>query len=207
MTGKRSSKRYREDMKIIGVTGGVGSGKSAVLTVLEEKYGAYVCQLDTVAKELQKPGSTCLEKIVALFGRRILRKDGKLDRQKLSREVFGNQEKLKRLNEIVHPEVKAWVCADIERRKKEDRKLYVMEAALLLEAGYEPLCDEIWYIYAPKEVRIKRLQESRGYTREKTEKIVASQLDEAMFREKCTVVIDNSGTFENTERQIGDRVL
>ena len=78
---------------------------------------------------------------------------------------------------------------------------------MLLEVGYEPLCDEIWYIYAPKEVRIKRLQESRGYTRKKTEKIVASQLDEAMFREKCTVVIDNSGTFENTERQIGDRVL
>jgi dephospho-CoA kinase len=194
-------------MKIIGVTGGVGSGKSAVLTVLEEKYGAYVCQLYVVAKELQKPGSTCFKKIVALFGRKILREDGELDRQKLSREVFGNQEKLKRLNEIVHPEVKAWVLTDIARREKEGRKLYVMEAALLLEAGYETVCDEIWYIYVPKEIRIKRLQESRGYTRAKTEKIAAAQLDEEIFRERCTAVIDNSGTFENTERQIGDRVL
>ena len=104
-------------MKIIGVTGGV-EWKSAVLTVLEEKYGAYVCQLDTVAKELQKPGSTCLEKIVALFGRRILREDGKLDRQKIEPRSIWRSRKVKRLNEIVHPEVKAWVCADIERRKK-----------------------------------------------------------------------------------------
>ena len=197
----------RQDMKIIGVTGGIGSGKSEVLLFLKTKYKAYVCQLDEVAKNLQRRGTDCYRKIIEEFGEDVLRADGELERQKLSEKVFENADKLKVLNEIVHPEVKAWVCSDIERQKKKGQKFYVIEAALLIEAGYEDICDEIWYIYVPDKIRMERLKMSRGYTEEKTNKIFASQLSEETFRQNCTIVIDNSGTFENTEKQIGDRLL
>ena len=133
-------------------------------------------------------------KIVDRFGEAVVGTDGELDRKKLGEIVFSDEGKRKILNEIVHPPVLDYVKKDIEKRKKEGRKLYVLESALLAEAGQE-LCDKIWYIYTEENVRRIRLERSRGYTQEKITQMMASQLSVEQFRENCTDVIDNSGDF------------
>ncbi len=105
-------------MKVIGITGGVGSGKSAVLKLLEEEYHAVVVQLDEVAKALQRKGTPCWKAIVEAFGREILDENEELDRKKLAQIVFQSSEKLEQLNGIVHPAVKQQVLLDIEEKEK-----------------------------------------------------------------------------------------
>lgn len=192
-------------MKVIGITGGVGSGKSEVLNYLAQEYGAMVCQMDEVAKQLQRKGTVAFSKIVQEFGAQMVGEDGELDRAKLGSCVFADEEKLKKLNDIVHPEVLKWVRNDISEKEKEQCPYYIVEAALLPEVGKE-LCDELWYIYTKESVRRERLKSSRHYTEEKITQMIASQPDEEAFREACGVVIDNSGIFEETKRQIGDRL-
>lgn len=191
-------------MKVIGITGGVGSGKSQVLAYLETAYQAKVCQLDEVAKELQKSGQPCFEKIVETFGKQVIGQDGELDRPVLSAIVFQNAEKLEQLNRIVHPQVKQEVKRRIAEEEKKNTPLFVIEAALLPEAGYEDVCPEMWYIYTKESVRRERLKASRGYSDERITHMIAMQSSEETFRNVCTYVIDNSGAFEDTEKQIGD---
>ena len=182
-------------MKVIGITGGVGAGKSEVLKFLEQEYGAVVCQMDEVAKQIQRKGTQAFSRIVQEFGEQIVGNNGELDRMKLGSCVFADEKKLQILNDIVHPEVLEWVRKDILKKK----------AALLPEVGKE-LCDELWYIYTDEAVRRERLKSSRHYTDEKITRMIASQPIEEVFRKACTVVIDNSGDFEATKRQIGDRL-
>lgn len=191
-------------MKILGITGGVGSGKSAVLDYLEAEYHAVICQLDDVARMLQQNGQICFTKIVETFGENVVGKDQELDRQKLSEIVFSDAKKLQQLNEIVHPEVKQWVIKDIADKENLGVPLYVIEAALLPTAGYETICDEMWYIYTNEKVRTERLKASRGYSEERIRNMIASQPKEEIFRKACCAVIENSGTFEDTKRQIGE---
>ena len=192
-------------MKVIGITGGVGSGKSEVLQYLEQEYGAYVCQMDETARNLQKSGTECFRKIVEHFGEAVVGRDGELDRGRLGGIVFSDEEELKVLNGIVHPEVLRWVREDIARRAEAGAGLYIVESALLTEVGSE-LCGELWYIYAEESVRRRRLKASRGYTDEKITQMMASQPAEDAFRRACGVVIDNSGSFEETKREIGERL-
>lgn len=191
-------------MKILGITGGVGSGKSKVLKYLEAEYNAVICLLDDVARFLQQNGQICFEKIVHVFGQDVIGEDQELNRQKLSEIVFADAEKLQILNDIVHPEVKRWVMEDIAEKKKEGVPFYVVEAALLPTAGYDEICDEMWYIYTDVNVRTQRLKETRGYSEERIQNMIASQPDEEVFRKACSAVIDNSGSFEDTIKQIGE---
>ena len=197
--------RQEHRMKVIGITGGVGSGKSRVLAYLEEAYGAVICQMDETARSLQKKGTRCFERIVEVFGHEILDAQGELDRAALGSIVFASEEKLAQLNGIVHPEVIRHVAKDIQSKEAQGRSLYVVEAALLPDVGKE-LCDELWYIYADESVRRERLKAFRGYTDEKISQMIASQPQEERFRSTCSVVIDNSGSFEDTMKQIGDRL-
>ena len=192
-------------MKVLGITGGVGSGKSEILKYLKEEYGAAVCQMDETARELQRKGTECFRKIAEAFGSGIVGGDGELDRRKLGARVFSDPQELRRLNSIVHPEVLRRVREDIEAHEAAGEKLYVLEAALLPEVGRE-LCDELWYIYVPENVRRERLKASRQYTDGKITDMIASQPSEEDFREACTAVIDNGGPFENTQRQIGEKL-
>lgn len=194
-------------MKVIGITGGVGSGKSAVLTYLNTKYGAAICQLDDVAKKLQKKGSRCYQSIIEAFGEQILAPSGELDRKALGKIVFQNEEQLQKLNAIVHPEVKRVVQEEIAKREEELNPLFVIEAALLPTAGYEKICDEMWYIYTEESVRRERLKCSRGYTEEEITNMMRSQPEEFVFRQLCDVVLDNSGSFEETKKQIGELLI
>ena len=189
-------------MRIVGITGGIGSGKSQVLSHLELEYRAKVRQLDAVARELQKQGTVCYQEIVHAFGCDILLNNGDLDRQKMAAIIFSSPRKRQLLNAIVHPHVKEWIRHDIFLEKKQNTFLYAIEAALLIEDNYREICDEIWYIFTEKSVRMIRLEESRMYTKDKILQIMDSQLSEKKFRENADVVIDNTGDFKDTKQQV-----
>lgn len=191
-------------MKVLGITGGVGAGKSTVLDYLNHRYHARVIQADLAGKMLQQPGQECYEKIVEAFGGEILQEDKSICREKLASLVFADRRKLQMLNAIVHPAVKRHITDEIEReRRSGDHPLFVIEAALLLEDRYDLICDEIWYVYTDPQVRMRRLAKSRGYSEEKTKSIISNQLGDREYREKCNFVIDNSSNIvENTYGQI-----
>lgn len=189
-------------MKIIGITGGIGSGKSTVLAYMEEQYHAYILQTDQIAHKLQEPDQICYKKIKNLFGKDILQEDGWIDRVKLGNLVFADREKLNLLNQIIHPEVKTYVKKEIRHAQTEGIELVLIESALLLEDHYEELCDELWYIYAKEDVRIQRLKDFRNLKEEKIRKIMDSQAEEQVFRSVCDVTIDNSELFSKTREQI-----
>lgn len=189
-------------MKIIGITGGVGSGKSRVLSYMQKKYDAVICQADHVAWKLQEPGQKCYAQIVSFFGENILNVDGTINRGKLGRIVFADKDKLIVLNQIMHPAVKEYIIDWIKSEQTNETTYFIIEAALLLEEKYNQICDEMWYIYCHESIRRERLRSNRGYTDEKIDAIMASQLSEEIFQKKCHVVIDNSGDFEDTYYQI-----
>lgn len=191
-------------MKVLGITGGVGAGKSTILSYLNKKYNAKVILADEVGRQLQQPGEESFRRIVEVFGSAILLPDGSLDRARLADTVFADKEMLARLNAIIHPAVKKRITAQLayERQKKEV-PFCVIEAALLLEDGYDQICDEIWYVYTKPDIRMKRLAASRGYSDEKTQQIMSNQPDDGIYRKKCKFVIDNSDDIvENTYEQI-----
>ena len=185
---------------ILGVTGGVGAGKSLILSHLSEEYGAKILMMDEAGRELMQPGTPVTKRIIETFGEEYAFPDGSLDRAKIADLVFHDEKEKERLNAIVHPAVRAVVDEAIAGTRKED--LLVLESAILIESGYGKLCDKVWYIYASEEVRIARLKEFRGYTEEKSRQIMKAQLSEEHLRENADVVIDNSGDFEDTKRQI-----
>ena len=201
MTGMmRIDDRKGNNMIFIGITGGVGAGKSAVLSYLKELDGVKVMLSDEIAHELMEPGSDCYNRLRELFaGEPIWLEDGHFDRPALAGVIFSDDKKRELLNEVVHPAVKEYVLHVLEQEKEEGRLRYlVLEAALLIEEHYDEICDELWYIYTREEVRRKRLKSSRGYSDEKIDSIFASQLKEAEYRRHCKEVIDNDGDIENT---------
>ena len=193
-------------MKIIGITGGVGAGKTQILEYLNQKYGATVCQADVLGKKLQKKGTECFHAIVEHFGTEILDEKGELNREKLADIVFSDQVELSVLNRIVHPAVKDEVRRKIASEERKNTNLFLLESALLVEDHYDEICDELWYIYVEDSIRKKRLIYARGYDSQKVDDIIASQLPKDMFLKHCDRVIDNSGTFEETKMQL-DKVI
>lgn len=190
-------------MRIIGITGGIGTGKSTILHLLGDKYQAYIVETDKLAHQLMMPGEHAYEKIVKHFGIEILLEDGSIDREKLGRLVFQNETELAALNAIVHPAVKQYILEDIEEKKKAGLvKIYVIEAALLIEDGYKAICDEIWYIYVEKEERIRRLITGRGGNREKWESVINNQSSEEFYRENCNQIVENGGDIQKTAERI-----
>ena len=189
-------------MKVIGITGGVGAGKTQVLEYLNNKYGATICQTDLVAKKMQKKGGECFDAIVEHFGESILNEKGELDRDRLAGIIFNDPEELEAMNAIVHPAVKDEIRKKIAHEERKHTNVFIVESALLIEDSYDEFCDELWYIYAAPEVRRERLRASRGYSDEKISAVFASQLTDEEFRKHCQRVIDNSGSIEAACEQI-----
>ena len=191
-------------MKFIGITGGVGAGKSAILDYLKNKPDTKVMLADEIAHELMMPGTQCYDRLKAEFGTEdIYQKDGFFDRIKLAQVIFSDDEKRKKLNGIVHPAVRKYVIGQAAYERKEGNiKLLVLEAALLIEEHYDEICDELWYIYTSEENRRIRLKKQRNYSDEKISEIFNSQLTDEKFRKACRVVIDNNGTIEAAAAQI-----
>ncbi len=188
---------------IIGITGGVGTGKSTVLNLMKDRFNAYLLVADEVGHEVMRRGNNAYDKIISEFGKEILEDSLEIDRKALGKIVFSDSDKLDILNGIIHPEVRKEIEARINQIKELDENaLIVIEAALLLEAGYREICDKIIYCYADIEVRKKRLMSSRGYSEQKVIDIINNQLSEEEFRKSCDAVIDNSGALSDTISQI-----
>ena len=195
-------------MRIIGITGGVGSGKSAVLNYIKEHYNVRIIFTDDVANEMKEPGGICYNSIVSLLGTDSLNPDGTIDKKKMAARIFADDELLKKVNDILHPAVEEYVRAQIKKERiKNEIDFLFIEAALLIEVGYrDKFLDEMWYVYAPPDIRRQRLKESRGYSDEKIDDIFEDQLTDDVFRKKCDKVIDNSGTQISAFRQ-ADEIL
>ena len=195
-------------MIIIGITGGVGSGKSRVLYDLSENHGAYIVEADKLAHTLMEPGQSIYNEIVENFGREILKEKApyEIDRQKLGSIVFSNKDKLKLLDSISHPAVKKNILWQIETKKAEGIKLFVIEAALLIQDGYKEICDEIWYVWVSKEERIKRLAKQRGYTKSKCISMFNSQEDDDYYKKYADFTINNQLDYENSSKQLNARL-
>lgn len=195
-------------MKFIGITGGVGAGKSAILEYLSGKEGVRVMLADEIAHDLMEPGTDCYKQLEKEFSAEdIFLPEGGFDRLKLAKVIFSDNEKRSRLNGIVHPAVKQYVIKEAAKeRMNPERKILVLEAALLIEEHYDAICDELWYIYTREDVRLVRLMESRGYSREKVRQIFDSQLKEEEFRKHCKVVIDNNNGLEETYSQLEEAI-
>ncbi len=192
--------------KVLGITGGVGAGKSEILAYLKEAYGADVIELDALGHELLDGDETVRDAVRALFGDGIEKADGSFERSAIAERIYADPEKKRLLEEILHPAIKKNVLARIGKDRKESCALCVLEAALLLEDGYDTICDEIWYIYASTKKRERRLVEQRGYPREKIRSIQKAQKSEVGFRLGCDALIDNDRDLSFTKEQIDRRM-
>lgn len=194
-------------MLFIGITGGVGAGKSEILNYIKKHYLCEIYLADEVAHLVKAPGTKCYRELVALLGEEILAPDGEIDKTAMAKKIFSDTSLLKRVNDIVHPAVREYLLERLEvAREKGDVELFFVEAALLIEAGYGPLVDEMWYIYAREEVRACRLRDNRGYDEERIKHIMENQLSEEQFRKACDFVIDNSDSLTNSYQQIDKKL-
>ncbi len=193
-------------MITIGITGGVGAGKSTVLDFLEEKYQAYVIKADEIGHLVMEPGQSCYEPVIGLFGEQVIKNDKTIDRRQVSDVVFSHPDLLEKLNQIIHPAVRQYITEQLELKKQQGQKICVVEAALFFEDHYQEFCDTIWYIHTDEEIRIRRLMENRGYTRDKSVSIIASQAPESFFRENADYVVVNNGDFAQTRQQIEEGI-
>lgn len=197
-------------MKVIGITGGVGAGKSEILAYLEKRTNCRIIIADRVAHMLESYGGVCYGRIVELLGEEILAADGEIDKVKMAAAIFADQELLSKINGIVHPAVKEYIVKEIDREREENRYDYLfIEAALLIEDGYAEIVDEMWYIHTDEKVRRDRLKSSRGYSDEKIDNIMRGQLAEEEFYKSCSAVIDNSKTlvvaYEQIDKKLGEK--
>lgn len=194
-------------MRFIGITGGVGAGKSELLAYIRQHYLCEIWLADEVAHLVKRLGTKCYEELVTLLGADVVGVDGEIDKGIMAARIFADEEVLAQVNAIVHPAVQEFILERYEAaRANEEVELFFVEAALLIEAGYTDLVDELWYVYAEADVRRRRLALARGYSEEKITQIMESQLSEEEFRKACDFVIDNSGDLSESYRQIDKKL-
>ncbi|MCI9323422.1 MAG: dephospho-CoA kinase [Lachnospiraceae bacterium] len=194
-------------MRLIGITGGVGAGKSTILEYIKAHYRCRVYLADQVAHAVKEPGQPCYEALVELLGREVLEENGQIHKGRMAERIFRDENLLEQVNALVHPAVRAYLLEKIREAREEGwAELFFIEAALLIECGYRDIVDEMWYVHAGEDLRSGRLRESRGYSPEKIGQIMGSQLTEEGFRAGSDFVIDNSGTPEESYRQIRRRL-
>ncbi|WP_205839168.1 dephospho-CoA kinase [Velocimicrobium porci] len=190
-------------MKVIGLAGGVGTGKSTVATLLEKEYAAFVIMADKIGHLAMEPGTDTYEKIVVLFGQEVLNEDKTVDRKKVSDLVFSNPVLLQQLNQIIHPFVEQFIKNEIERIRKAGKYSYFfIESAILIETGYQSVCDEIWVVQTEELIRRKRLKQSRGYSDEKIDEIMAKQMGEKELCSYADKILINNGSIEEIKEQL-----
>ena len=188
-------------MKVIGLTGGIGSGKSTVSQFLQ-KLGAVLLDADKVGHEAYLPGTETWRELVAAFGEQILASDGTIDRKKLGGIVFSDPESLKRLNQIVHPRMFEMMKERIEGYRRQGVKVVVMEAAILLEAKWTPLVDEVWVTVASESAVVERAKERTGLPEEQILARIRSQLSVEERTKHADVVIRNDGNLEELKTKV-----
>ncbi len=187
-------------MKLIGLTGGAGSGKTTVAAMLRE-LGAEVLDADDAAHAAYEPGSPGFEEVVREFGFEFVR-DGRIDRARLGALVFNDKDARLRLNAIVHPLVREWMAARTAEAAERGAGVVVQEVPLLFEGGLERLYSSVVLVYVPESVQLERLVGGRGLSEERARAIIAAQMAIEEKRRRAQHVIDNSGTREATRAQV-----
>jgi dephospho-CoA kinase len=188
-------------MKVIGLTGGIGSGKSTVAQLLAD-LGARAIDLDKTGHAVLKKGGGVYHKAVSEFGPGILADNGEIDRAKLGKLVFGSPGALKLLNSITHPAIDALVEKEIEKSRSKGIKVLVLEAAAMMENDKTRLVDELWITMAPEPAALKRIKERSGYTEEEAKKRIKSQMTDKERIKMADVVIYNNGTMEELKEKV-----
>ena len=176
-------------MKVIGLTGGIGSGKSTVAQLLAG-LGAVIIDADKIGHEALKPDTEIWQEVVAAFGQQILTPDGNINRKKLGEIVFGNPESLSTLNQIMHPRMYETIKAQLEGYRQRGVRVVVLEAPLLLEAGWTSLVDEVWVTVASEATVLRRLQERTGLSEPESLARIRSQLPVKEQVSHADIVID-----------------
>jgi dephospho-CoA kinase len=187
---------------VIGLTGGIASGKSTVAGQLHD-LGAHVIDADRLGHRVYEPGTTGFQKVVNAFGHDIVAKDGTIDRRILGGKVFGAPEQMERLSEITWPEIRKLAAAEISDWKRKDRHgVIVLEAAVLLEAGWQDLVDEVWVITVKIATAVERLMARNGLSEEQAMSRIQSQMSTRERLEYADVKIDNSDALEDLHRRV-----
>lgn len=177
---------------IIGLTGGAGSGKSYVADLLHTLARVTHINTDDISREQMKKGGSVYRAVAKHFGKEFLDEYGEIDRSKLGEYVFARPEELSVLNSLTHPAVRGEVEHRIQAARQSDTDIILLESALLIEAGYREICDEIWYVYCKRSIRKKRLQETRGYSKERISELFRRQNTDRFFRAHADRIIENN---------------
>lgn len=188
-------------MKVIGLTGGIGSGKSTVSQVLAE-MGAMVIDVDTVGHQAYQPGTETWKDVVAAFGEGVVATDGSIDRKKLGAIVFGEAGALERLNRIVHPRMYDMMAEQIEEYRRQGVKVVVLDAAILIEANWTPLVDEVWLTVASESTVVQRVKDRTGLPEEQIRSRIRSQLSNEERKKHASVVINNDGSLDELRAKV-----
>jgi dephospho-CoA kinase len=189
---------------VIGLTGGIGSGKSTVAAMLAEK-GATVLNADQVGWDVYRPGGPAYEPIIEAFGREIVADDGSVNRKKLGAIVFADPEARQRLNAITHPLIKEGMQQRLMELAETGDQVVVMEAAILLEAGWDDLVDAVWVTVAQPEVVVGRLDRNKGLSREEALARISAQLSNEERMRRAGVVIDTDCSLAQTRRLVEEK--
>ena len=185
----------------IGLTGGIGTGKSSV-TEAFQSLGAAVINADLLGHDAYLPGTIGFEEVVTEFGQEIVGSDGQIDRKKLGPIVFSDSVKMDRLNEIMHPLIRDLIYERLVSLESSQNKVAVVEAAILIEAGWKSLFDEIWVVISDREEVINRLGVRNGLSREDAVKRIDSQMSNNERIEHGDVVVENTGSMEDLQTRV-----
>ncbi len=188
-------------MQIIGITGGIGSGKSTVSRYLLSK-GYRVIDADQIAHDIMKPGSRVLMELANRFGKDILNPDGGLNRRMLGNRAFSSLEGKEQLESITHGEILRQIEEDIRRGEEEGLEVIFLDVILLFQVGLDQLCSQVWVVDAPEDIRLARVMGRDGYVPEEIRKRMTSQMNPAEMRSRGTHVIENDGTILQLQERV-----
>ena len=186
----------------IGLTGGIAAGKSMVSGIIAE-LGAWILDADAISREVVEPGTDGLKAVAAEFGEKVLMPDGTLDRKALGAEVFGDPQKLERLNGILHPIIKAEMlkrAAEIEEQHPKD--IVIFDVPLLIESGWQDVADEVWLVSAPVEQRIRRIAMRDGLDEKQAMERISAQMTDEQKAKYADVIINNGGSIQELEERV-----
>ena len=188
-------------MKIVGLTGGISSGKSTVSSYFKQ-LEIPVIDADEVARKVVGPNSQGAIEIRKAFGSDVFEEDGSLNRQKLGALIFSNAENRQKLDELLQPLIKIMILDEIEEYRQKGENMIVLDLPLLFEKQYEELCEEIIVVYVPRELQLERLMKRNQYTKQEALSRIDSQLSIEEKRKRATVLLDNQGTIQQLYHQV-----
>ena len=191
--------------KVIGITGGIGAGKSVVLDYIQKNYKALVLKTDEVAHDVMNPGTDCNRKLQEIFPPSVFAQDGSIIKEEMAKAMYDDGGLLEKVNAIVHPAVGDYLRQTVAKeRSKNELDYVIIESALYDGSGFALLCDTVWNVDASREVRMERLMKDRGYSKEKVLSIFESQKRYDEQRGTLSVQIKNNADLEQTLRQVDD---